>query len=470
MDLLELSAVDAVAAMKRGELRAESYARSLLARAQRCAKLNAFITLDPDTVLEAARAADVKRASGGELGALHGLPIPIKDSINTKDYPTSGGTPALRYFRPESDAPLVRTLRAAGAIVMGKTNLHELSFGWTGDNLAYGAVHNPYDSLRVPGGSSGGTAAAVAARVAPLGVAEDTEGSIRVPAALCGIVGFRPTTGRYPTTAVVPITPLFDQIGPHARTVGDAILFDDVVTGDARAIAPTSLRGALLGIDPSYFESLDDEVRRVVDDAMKRLKTEGAIFVEAPVSGLRDLLAKTTTQIQLHDVVPSLVHYLFEYDSGIKYDALIGQASSDIKTTFASFALPGTPYFVSDEAYVAARDVHLPALRATFKRWFADNRVMAMLLPATRIAAARIGQDQVQIGTEAVSYNDAVSRNIASGSTAGLPGLVLPAGLTRDGLPIGLELDGPSGSDRALLGLGLAVERVIERIPPPPCA
>src|SRR5262249_43259570 len=161
----------------------------LLARAQHCAKLNAFITLEPDTVLEAARAADQKRASGAELGALHGLPIPIKDSVNTKDYPTTGGTPALRYFRPESDAPLVHALRSAGAVVMGKTNLHELSFGWTSNNLAFGAVHNPYDPTRVPGGSTGGTAAAIAARIAPLGVAEDTEGSIRVPAALCGIVG-----------------------------------------------------------------------------------------------------------------------------------------------------------------------------------------------------------------------------------------------------------------------------------------
>src|SRR5262249_37053040 len=155
---------------------------------------------------------------------------------------------------------------------------------------------------------------------------------------------------------------------------------------------------------------------------------------------------KTTAPIQLHDVVPSLVHYLFEYDVGIKYEALIDQASTDIKAIFASFAAPGSPYYVSNETYAAARDVHLPALRNAFKRWFANNRVEAMLMPATRIAATPIGQDQVRIGAETVSYGDAVSRNIASGSTAGLPGLVLPAGLTGDGLPVGIELDGPSGS------------------------
>ena len=125
---------------------------------------------------------------------------------------------------------MVAALTAAGAIVLGKTNLHELSYGWTSNNLAFGAVHNPYDPTRVPGGSSGGTAAAIAARLAPLGVAEDTEGSIRVPAAFCGIAGFRPTTGRYSTQGCVPISPLFDQVGPHARTVADLALFDAVMT------------------------------------------------------------------------------------------------------------------------------------------------------------------------------------------------------------------------------------------------
>jgi len=456
--------------MQRGELTSESYARALLARAKQCAKLNAFISLDPDAVLAAARAADLQRSSGAALGPLHGLPIPIKDSVNTRDYPTTGGTPALRYFRPESDAPLVHTLRSAGAIVMGKTNLHELSFGWTSNNLAFGAVHNPYDPMRVPGGSTGGTAAAIAARMAPLGVAEDTEGSIRVPAALCGIVGFRPTTGRYKTTAVVPITPLFDQIGPHARTVGDIVLFDAVASGDAKPIRAAALRGVRLGIDRSYFAGLDSEVERVANEALAKLRAAGAVIVEAPVANLRELIAETTAPIQLHDVAPSLVHYLFEYDTGIHFEELIAQASNDIKAIFASFVAAGSPNHVSDETYAAACGVHLPALRDAFKRWFADNRVAAMIFPATRVAATPIGQDPVEIGGVKVSYADAISRNIASGSTAGLPGLVFPAGLARTGLPVGIELDGPAGADRELLALGLSVERVLERIPAPRCA
>src|SRR5271163_1204847 len=208
--LADLGASEAIARMSRGELACERYAQAL----------------------EQARARDNERGAGAKPGALFGLPIPVKDSVNTRDYPTTGGTPALRHFRPKDDAPVVAALRGAGAIVLGKTNLHELSYGWTSNNLAFGAVHNPYDPACIPGGSSGGTAAAIASRMAPLGVAEDTEGSIRVPAAFCGIAGFRPTTGRYSTRGCVPISPLFDQVGPHARSVADLALFDSVAAHD----------------------------------------------------------------------------------------------------------------------------------------------------------------------------------------------------------------------------------------------
>ena len=240
--LIDLSATQAAAAMRRGDLFAEDYAAALLERCEQGSYLNAFIALEPERVLEAAREADRARASGVEPGPLHGLPIPVKDSVNTKEYPTTGGTRALRDFYPAEDAELVERLTGAGAIVMGKTGLHELSFGWTSNNQIFGAVRNPYDSSRIPGGSSGGTAAAVAARMAPLGVAEDTQGSIRVPAALCGIYGFRPTQGRYPNRGVIPITPLFDQVGPHTRNVEDLALFDRVVTARARRRSP-SYRG-----------------------------------------------------------------------------------------------------------------------------------------------------------------------------------------------------------------------------------
>ncbi len=194
--LSDLTAVAAVTAMRRGEIKAEDYARALLDRAQALETLNAFRTLDRDMVLEAARAADQARASGAALGLLHGLPIPVKDSVNTKALPTSNGTRALRDFRAKDDAAVLKPLFAQGAILMGKTNIHELSYGWTSNNGVFGPVRNPYDTSRVPGGSSGGSAAAVASRIAPLAIAEDTLGSIRVPAT--HVRACRPATKLWP--------------------------------------------------------------------------------------------------------------------------------------------------------------------------------------------------------------------------------------------------------------------------------
>jgi indoleacetamide hydrolase len=467
-ELLELSAVDVVAKLRNGEIRAERYAAAILERCQQGKALNAFITLPQERVLEAARAADRLRVSGAKLGALHGVPIPVKDSVNTKDMPTTGGTPAMRNFRPKEDAPIVRALLGAGAIVLGKTNLHELSFGWTSNNLAFGAVHNPYDVKRIPGGSSGGTAVAVATRMAPLGVAEDTEGSIRVPAAMCGIAGFRPTTGRYVSTGVVPISPLFDQVGPHARTVGDLALFDSVVTGDWTPLPATELKGTKLGVGRKYwFNGLDGEVERITNEALKKLQAAGAEIVEADVPELARLVELTTIPIEIHDVRFALAKYLEEYGAGITFDELISHASADIRRDFRDL-LPGGKLFVGEAEYQVVRGQYLPKLKETYRQHFARTGVTALVFPATMIPPPLIGEDvEVSIGGKKVAFETAVARNIAPGSTAGLPGLVLAAGMTLGGLPIGLEFDGQAGSDRSLLALGLTVERVLGAVPAP---
>jgi indoleacetamide hydrolase len=466
-ELLELSALDVVAKLRNGEVTAERYAAAILERCQRGKPLNAFITLPQEQVMEAARAADLFRSSGANLGALHGLPIPVKDSVNTKDMPTTGGTPALRSFRPKQDAPVVLSLRAAGAIVLGKTNLHELSFGWTSNNLAFGAVHNPYDVRHIPGGSSGGTAVAVATRMAPLGVAEDTEGSIRVPAAMCGIAGFRPTTGRYVSTGAVPISPLFDQVGPHARTVGDLALFDSVVTGDWSPLTSAELKGAKLGVDRSYwFSGLDSEVERVANEALKKLEAAGTEIVEADVPELARLIELTTNPVQNHDVRFALAKYLKEYGAGITFDQLISKASPDIRRDFHDL-LPGGKLFVGEAEYRVVRNQHLPRLKEVYRQYFARTGVTAVVFPATMIPPPLIGDDvEVSIGGKKVAFETAVARNIAPGSTAGLPGLVLAAGMV-GGLPIALEFDGQVGSDRALLALGLSLERVLGAVPAP---
>lgn len=468
-ELLELSAGDAVAALTRGDVTAERYAAALLAQCERGKPLNAFITLDREKVLEASRAADRRRNSGAKLGPLHGLPIPVKDSVNTKDFPTTGGTPALRGFVPKENAPIVRTLVEAGALVLGKTNLHELSFGWTSNNLAFGAVQNPYDPKRIPGGSSGGTAVAVATRMAPLGIAEDTEGSIRVPAAMCGIAGFRPTTLRYPSAGVVPISALFDQVGPHARTVSDLALFDSVVTGDWSPIRPTDLKGVKLGVARGYwFSGLEAEVERIAIEALRRLQNAGAELVEAEVPDLSRLIELTTGPIQSHDVLYTLKKYLKDYGARVTFEEVVAQASADIKRDFERYVLPGGKFFVTEAVYQAARDVHLPKLKKNFADYFARTGVAAIVFPATMVPPPLIGQDdEVVIGGKKVPFETAVARNIAPGSTASLPGLVLPASLTSSGLPIALEFDGPTGTDRALLALGASVERLFGHIAGP---
>src|ERR1700691_2884485 len=451
--LADLSASEAVARMARGEVTCERYAQALLDRCAQQRALNAFITLESALVLEQARARDGERRAGAKPGALFGLPMPVKDSVNTRAYPTTGGTPALRSFRPHADAPVVAALKAAGAIVLGKTNLHELSFGWTSNNLAFGAVRNPYDRQRIPGGSSGGTAAAIAARLAPLGIAEDTEGSIRVPAAFCGIAGFRPTTGRYSTRGCVPISPLFDQVGPHARSVADLALFDSVVANDWQKLAATPLQGVRLGVVRDYwFTDLDPEVERLTELALARLKEAGVQVIDTQLPDLASLIDLTTDLVQNHDVRVALPRYLQEYGAGVDFDTLVAQASSDIQQVFRSDVLRGGINFAAEPAYAAARDRYLPELRSLYRDYFARTQVAALVFPTTLVAAPKIGEETtVMVRGRPMPFETAVARNIAPGSTAGLPGLVLPVGLTPGGLPVAIEFDAPAGGDRALL-------------------
>ena len=274
---------------------------------------------------------------------------------------------------------------------------------------------------------------------------------------------------RYPNDGVVPFTPLFDQVGPHARDVGDLALFDQVITGEPVAAARGSLAGVRLGLSRAYFfDALDPEVERVTNDALAMLEEAGAILVEAEVPDLERLIGLTTAQVQLFDVRPRLEEYLEQYEAGVTFDEVLASASKDIQHTFALYVLPGGRHVIAERDFLAARDVHLPVLRQTMRDYFADNNVDALCFPMAQIVATPIGEDvEVDIAGKKVGFEAAISRNISPGSTAGLPGLVLPAGLTTEGLPVGIELDGPEGSDRDLLGIGFAVERVLGRPPPP---
>ena len=283
--LHELGVAEAAEAIRLGDIKAEALAEALLARAAAHKSLNAFIALEPDKVRAAARQADQQRASGAPLGPLHGVPLALKDNLDTVEYPTTGGTPGLAGNRPKRNAVIVQALFDAGAIALGKCNLHELAYGITNNNAAHGPARNPYAPDRIPGASSGGTGVAVAARLAPGGIGSDTGGSVRIPAALCGLVGLRPTTGRWSQAGIVPISHTRDTAGPMTRSVADCTLIDGVITGGPLEVASASLKGQRMGLPRRHFwENLEPELGRICEGTLKRLADAGVTLVDVNMS------------------------------------------------------------------------------------------------------------------------------------------------------------------------------------------
>ncbi len=463
----ELCAAEAAAAIHNGDITAEALTDALLARAAAAASLNAFITLAPEQVREAARAADRERAAGTPTGPLHGVPLALKDNLDTADLPTSGGTPGLAGARPKADAPVVARLRAAGALAFGKANMHELAYGITNNNAAFGPARNPYAHDRIPGGSSGGTGVAVAARLVPAGIGTDTGGSVRVPAALCGIVGFRPTTGRWSQDGIVPISHTRDTAGPMARNVADCALLDAVVTGEAAPAAPVPLKGLRIGVPRrAFWEDLDTEVATICEGVIKQLADAGVETVEIDMSEEAALDAEAGFPIALYDTIPDLNRYLAEHGSALDFVGLAARAASPdvsgiLKSLIGPTAIPEAVYRKALEQRAA--------LQSAYARHFRDYGIAAAIHPTTPAPAALIGDDETfpLNGKPAPTFMTFV-RNSGPGSVAGIPGLSLPAGMTAAGLPVGIELSGPAGGDRRLLAIGAAVEALLPRLPPPP--
>ncbi len=453
--------------MRQGDVSAEDYARALLGEAKRLEQLNVFSHIEPDTVLEAARLADKARQSGQSLGILHGLPVPVKDSINTATLPTSCGTAALKHFRPVRDAEIVRLLKAQGAIVMGKTGLHEISMGWTSNNEITGPVRNPYDMTYVPGGSSGGSAAVVAARIAPLAVGGDTLGSIRVPASCCGVVGFRPTFGRYSSEGSMPLTDnKFDQVGPFARSVADLLLFDAAVTAEAASIAPGPPKGTRIGIVPSYFqEDVDREIQIAFHNMLESLREAGVVIVEVNAPAELKEAAAIGLTIMTYEMVANISRFLREYHAGVTFDQILSAAGQGTQRVLKSRALaPNRPSDTAYQAMLAKRD----RLKSCMYDLYKDHAIDALAFPAIGFAPPQIGEESViDINGSEVSLPLAMAHNVAPGSCCGSPGLVLPVGLSSNGLPIGVEFDALPGNDRGLLGLGLSLEKSLGQLKPP---
>jgi mandelamide amidase len=448
MDLAALTLVEAARALHDGDITAEAYAAALLDRCAALKHLNAFIAQDRHAVLAAARDADAKRRDGGSLGPLHGVPLAIKDNVDCVGYATTGGTPALRGNRPARNAPVVQKLIDAGAIVLGKTNMHELAFGITNNNAAFGPARNPYDPSRIPGGSSGG-------------IGSDTGGSVRIPAALCGVVGFRPTLLRWPQAGILPISHTRDTAGPLARSVADCALLDSVVAGSAPPPS-RALEELRLGVPRPYFcQPLDAELGRMFDKFLGDLRAAGVTLIEVDLSAAD--LFRGDAAIARYEAPRDIAAYLRDHALDVGFDALVQQiASPDVKAILEGAG------GVTLAAYREALDRHRAPLQRVYADCFEQNRLSALIFPTTPLPAARIGEDDTTaLNGETVSTFGIFIRNTAPGSIAGLPGISLPIGLTETGLPVGVELDGPIGGDGDLLSAALAVETIAPRLPPP---
>jgi len=468
-ELTELSAVEAAARIRAGTLKSEDLVRALIDVIERKRDLNAFITFDRDRALASARKADALAARKSFAGALHGVPIVVKDNIHVAGVPSSAGTPALKAFVPTRNAPVAEKLIRAGAIVLGKTNMHELAFGITSNNAAFGPARNAYDPSRIAGGSSGGTGNAIAARMAAAGLGSDTGGSVRIPAALNGISGLRPSLGRYSQEGITPIAHTRDTAGPMAREVADLVLLDTIITGARDKVAPASLRGLRVGMPRAVFwKNLDPETERLATAALDRLRGAGAEVVEVDMPGLAELNGKVSFPVALYEANVDLTRYLKRYRIPLDIKGLAERiASPDVKGLFASAIVPGAKDAIPEKVYRDALATR-PALQRLYAETFKTHGIAALVFPTTPLPAAPVGDDQTTKlnGADVPTFSTFI-QNTDPGSNAGIPGLTVPIGRTAAGLPVGLALDGPAGSDRRLLGIGLALEALFGRLPAP---
>jgi aspartyl-tRNA(Asn)/glutamyl-tRNA(Gln) amidotransferase subunit A len=442
--------------MQRQELSPVEATEAVVDRVEKIDRqLNSFITLLRDEAMAQARAAEREILEGHYRGPLHGIPIAVKDLYYTKGIRTTAGSKILSDFLPTYDATVIARLQDAGAILIGKLNMHEFARGATNSSSVIGGCYNPWDTLRVTGGSSGGSGAALAAGLCYGSLGSDTGGSIRIPAAFCGVVGLKPTYGRVSRHGVFPLSWSLDHVGPMTRTVTDAALMLQVIAGHDRhdpttrtAVVPDytaslagDIEGARLGIPQEfYFEQLDAEVGDSVRAAVQTLERAGARVEEVslPLSkyaAAAGRIISLTESAEIHEKF--LRTRLADYSPDVRAGFLVGQ-------------------LVLGKHYMKAQ-----RLRSLIRQEMAAvlRRVDALVTPTVPIAAPRIGQTTVEIGPERMETMWALSRLTRPANLTGFPAISVPCGFTQGGLPIGLQLTGRPFAEATLLQIAHAYEQ-----------
>jgi aspartyl-tRNA(Asn)/glutamyl-tRNA(Gln) amidotransferase subunit A len=453
MSLAEMSAL-----VQSRKLTPLELTESYLARIERLnPALNAYVTVTAERARADARRATEEIAAGNSRGPLHGMPIGLKDLYDTAGIRTAGGAKILFDRVPAADSTAARRLRDAGTVLLGKLNTHELAFGVTTVNPHFGTTRNPWNPDCIPGGSSGGSGAAIAAGLAAATTGTDTGGSIRIPAALCGCVGLKPTYGRVSKAGVLPLSFVFDHAGPITATVEDAALMlgamagydaDDFSTaavpvGDYVTALRAGVRGLRIGVPRNYFfDRLDDEVRAAVGAALEVLRGLGAELrpVDVPDFGPVSLPAFGVVIAELLEL----------------YGEQFRSRPQDFGADVAGILAQGAPDGVSFAAVLRMTYGLTEAMRRLL------NEVDVLVTPTTPVPAAPIGQELVEYGGTQEPLIFALIRCTLPFNLTRLPALSLPCGFTRAGLPIGLQIAGRPFDEEAVLRTGYAYEQATE--------
>lgn len=428
---------DAASALRAGKVSCTELAQEALSAEKAKRDLNCFITLTADQALEEASRLDAELAKGEDRGPLHGIPIAHKDLFHTAGIRTTNGTRIFADFVPERDAPVVSQLRDAGAVSIGKLNMHELAYGVTSNNPHYGPVRNPHDRERIPGGSSGGSGAAVAAGIVYGATGSDTGGSIRIPASYCGTVGFKPTFGLVSTEGCFPLGLSLDHMGPLARSVEDSALLLEAMAGRRFPIEPKI--DVRIGVPENfYFDGVDSEISAAVESEVKRAERMGAKILRLKVPDPEGLMSAARTILLCEAATTMLPHVKPRHEFGAD---VLGHLDTGAKVA-------ATEYINAVRA--AAR------LKEQWARLF--EHVDLLITPTIPITAPPIGQATVRVGIREEDTRLLTTRFCRGINLLGYPALSIPCGMSAAGLPIGLQIVGGLNQDGLVLNAGAALE------------